>query len=1773
MKHVIRVAALLVLLLGAQQSLFAQACAKQSALSQDWENNSFGSWSQSVINCNSQTYSNSCDFTWGGLWQGYGWGACRWCILPPGYNSSYSAVLDLACTGGATGHVEGVLTSPSINFAAICDPTLPPPALNFAYAYRPAGTQDQFGIVQMSIEATPDVSSPSPSWFIVSQFTDMGSMATGPAIGDLGSGFYYEYGFGNCSQIMATYAGARPTSAQWKLVSVNLPKAVASGSNAAVRFRVYVDGGSLGSAAAPIWIDQITVDGAFNKDLAVSKLNTFNDSIVVAPTSTFTPTARVRQVGSLSPASANLTYQIYPLNTPGQLLYSQVKTLGPGQLPSVQCTETGDIAFNATSPTTTQVPGEYTLRSFVTAASAWDCNPANDTTFANLVVGYDYDVKPLFVSLPTQLRQEDIVSLPQNPTAMIRNIGLNDVLGFRVQCDIYDPTNSLVYTNQQVITSTLASGLKMSVAFAQFTPTVNGIFKFRVITQLGSDMNRRNDTLIETRTFYWKYDVRADSVVVGLNALSFLPEVPQGGAYRPVGRFDNAGASFVADIPITFQAWPVPLGIAGSGNARYYPPYVPGDTAEFTSKDTMPEVNIQDGMRKIAFNSNPLLAKIWTPQQSGPYLLLMWSDLPNDGDRTNDTVKLMVSSIPRLLGTYQVGFGQLIPSIDAALDSLNYRGVRGNVTFQLMDNNYNYATDLSFKKVRFAGPGSAVTFTPAPGVSSNINLSNNGRLVWDLGASYIGFDGSNSTTGTPNRALTVTQGTNGTTAFFLTRGASNNVIKNCNIRTSSVSGQTVTKQLQGSIGIWEHNFYPSYPNDTMSCSYNLVENNDIQGFRTAIWMEGLAPAFIAGSGRYAYRWDTLNTVRNNVITNCARAGILMTNQYAPRVSGNEVYGLTNIATTTCGTTTNEDANVVGIGLGGVRTRCDQPFDNNGISPTFLDSAKGYAVEAQVFNNKVHDLLAANGKRVVGIEIIQDTVWGNIKGAPSTLSTPGLWPTVTHNVLWNNMIWGLSDTTGEATGILLDARGLPNFFTSKDSVMNNTVWLAGSQMNRAYLLDFSRSNNVMVWNNILVNSSTAPTRGIARFVGQKPAQFLNCNRNLLYFGSAGTLNNITATIQILDADGYYRDQKTYPTLESWQAGTLNDKQSLYGDPKFKSTAAPIDLHIMSFADGVWSPAYQQGGYLPNSVNRYDFDGEQRGIGGTNYDIGADEFFGKSYANDIFAMRIDAPTSSGGTRMVENPVNVQATLQNVGTSTQLKKRVFLTVTQVGGGVVFRDSSVVDFKVNETKQLTFKPFSVTNAQRYVIAVAADVDNNSVNDTVSTTQTFYAKQNEILLSYRGDTPNARADRDSVIKSLRRWGFRYDVLDRSTIARPEDISYAPWHTVIYCAENGTAARPTGGNFTYALSYDERQQLMAFLDLGVAGPAGRRSLVIAGMDIANFHDQLASDVSVRDTLLTRQYLHLRYTGTPSVAAFAGTLTGVRISPAVREQLTSTGTDHVDALAPIRVAKGTTEYAYYYNGTVRGVSTVPVGSDTAAGVTFAGQQDVVNMNTVVYGFDWRHLTRLTSDSTSGIGRVMLNTLDFIQKNNGCIVPCAAPVELAAFDAKLVRRDVLVSWETASETNVSQFNVERKSSNGGWNLVDRGTVASRGSVSMGARYQIADMSVPAGVYDYRLAYIHTDGHVEYSNTRQVVVPGAYALYQNYPNPFNPTTNIDYVLMDGGSARLTLYDVMGNAVKTLVNEYQDAGAHSFTLDASDLSSGVYYYRLEVNGFVASRRMMLMK
>ncbi len=185
----------------------------------------------------------------------------------------------------------------------------------------------------------------------------------------------------------------------------------------------------------------------------------------------------------------------------------------------------------------------------------------------------------------------------------------------------------------------------------------------------------------------------------------------------------------------------------------------------------------------------------------------------------------------------------------------------------------------------------------------------------------------------------------------------------------------------------------------------------------------------------------------------------------------------------------------------------------------------------------------------------------------------------------------------------------------------------------------------------------------------------------------------------------------------------------------------------------------------------------------------------------------------------------------------------------------------------------------------------------------------------------------------------------------------------------------------------------------------------------------------------------------------------------------------------------------------------------------------------------------------------------------------PVELISFNANVKGNTVQLNWQTSTETNNSGFDVERKIS--GQQFEKIGFVQGRGTTSELTNYSYVDDKTVDGIIIYRLKQIDFDGTSEYSNEVLVDVNTIYeyALEQNYPNPFNPVTNINYTIASQSKVLLTIYNSIGEEVATLINEVKEPGRYTLSFDASVISSGVYFYKLQAGDFVSTRKLIVLK
>lgn len=187
----------------------------------------------------------------------------------------------------------------------------------------------------------------------------------------------------------------------------------------------------------------------------------------------------------------------------------------------------------------------------------------------------------------------------------------------------------------------------------------------------------------------------------------------------------------------------------------------------------------------------------------------------------------------------------------------------------------------------------------------------------------------------------------------------------------------------------------------------------------------------------------------------------------------------------------------------------------------------------------------------------------------------------------------------------------------------------------------------------------------------------------------------------------------------------------------------------------------------------------------------------------------------------------------------------------------------------------------------------------------------------------------------------------------------------------------------------------------------------------------------------------------------------------------------------------------------------------------------------------------------------------------------PVMLSSFNAALNGRNVKLSWETTFEFNNAGFDVERRSEfDTKW--ISLGFVQGSGTTSGVNIYSYYDNNLNTAKYSYRLKQTDYYGSYVYFNLGNDIIVGKpvkYEVSQNYPNPSNPNSRINFQVPADANVTLKVYDISGKEVKTLIENYLPAGYYTADFDGTNIASGIYFYRLNAEGYSKTLKLILVK
>ncbi len=187
-----------------------------------------------------------------------------------------------------------------------------------------------------------------------------------------------------------------------------------------------------------------------------------------------------------------------------------------------------------------------------------------------------------------------------------------------------------------------------------------------------------------------------------------------------------------------------------------------------------------------------------------------------------------------------------------------------------------------------------------------------------------------------------------------------------------------------------------------------------------------------------------------------------------------------------------------------------------------------------------------------------------------------------------------------------------------------------------------------------------------------------------------------------------------------------------------------------------------------------------------------------------------------------------------------------------------------------------------------------------------------------------------------------------------------------------------------------------------------------------------------------------------------------------------------------------------------------------------------------------------------------------------------IDLMTFKAEYHDGRVKINWQTASEKNVAGYNILYRIDEGEYEKLNIGRLPSEGTATKGADYSFTHIPEHSGTFCYRLEEIDLQGKSHFYDAAPIAVellPKSYHLAQNYPNPFNPQTTIEYTVKAPCHVLLEVFDVHGRRVSLLTDEHKTPGLHQVELDARRMAAGIYFYRIGMDNYSATRKMILVK
>ncbi|MCX6155804.1 MAG: T9SS type A sorting domain-containing protein [Candidatus Kapabacteria bacterium] len=1094
-------------------------------------------------------------------------------------------------------------------------------------------------------------------------------------------------------------------------------------------------------------------------------------------------------------------------------------------------------------------------------------------------------------------------------------------------------------------------------------------------------------------------------------------------------------------------------------------------------------------------------------------------------------------------------------------------------------------------------------------------------------------------------------------AFYLDRGSKNITIKNCLIdNTNPANNNNVTlpyvswdlsngfkfsadsTNLSGSwyglsAGIESRCLIyviPTGPNggiappaDTVPNSNNVFLNNEISNFGYGIVSIGLGPIYMSNEALYRRFYNTNNLISGNLIYNVAKAGIYAGFEENSTIKANRIYKVGNGVT-----------DAAGIYLGGT------PVYGSTIYPGYNNigvKIDGNEISEVSSPTVVHGIRDEQSRRTYKNAQSQDVNFPNVPE---------------NTTIMNNSVWGLGGTATAqrfGIGVFTERNAIANtltpnyvYFRNNDYLLNNTIRMSdngqASNTGNTAALEVLQTKGAIIKNNAIAydaqklpSSGSNPDPSIAALVlysGVRPSNGgATFDRNIYW---AAKTSDVASAFRFVETDNNnnilepgYRNE--YFTLYRWQSWTGQDMSSIEGDftqDLIYDNNYPSKLRVNLIPQPPLGSLLSNRGDK-NSIVTTDIDGNSRQDAGQRPDVGASEFVGRNYVNDLEVLSINQPRayqagvgqfSDAEYIMAPAPINVTANLRNNGNLQLSDVKVYLDISrQNTDGSTYSVEKHVETTVSipsgESVELSFnlasgdklKDFypksygdlrgqgytlptmfstmeaNVTPPYKIDISVASDqnLNNNKLQQAKivrfyipkSTIQMMISSENSYVTLTNASTQDQIAgslNSDSVRLTLKKFGWFTDIAAaRYDVDMFERNSWEPRSVnyVPYRTMFWSDGVAKGLNLRYM-----RSDLNTYLNSATAGN-DKKNLIIASEEM--LRENQAFDPTFCANVLRSTWVNYVY-NLPSKTSYQGNfVAGIQVGANETLKIDASKFNNPPAadevpygsvLKILNSGDGLTRAGLYY----KNYKKTDTGTDSLMGVATSS----ITKNILYFGLDWRHFTN--------VDQILRASLDYVIKNGGRVTP----VELSDFTAVKAGKKVNLNWKTMSEDNTDKFIIERaiKSDNEILTFKNISEVKAAGKSNTTIEYgPVNDYDVNYGeTYIYRLKMVDLDGQSEYSDKITVVFENPISgltLTEAQPNPAVSTANFTLEVPQNTQCELVVYEMSGKQVEVISANSIHEGTNPLAINVQDYANGVYTLVLRSGNTVITRKFNVVK